>query len=358
MSWSFAIGRLFGTEVRVHLTFFLLLAAIGASAFQQGGAAAAIETIAFILVLFACVVAHEFGHALMARRFGIATHDVTLLPIGGLARLERMPEDPREEIAVALAGPAVNVAIFILLSLIVGVASDPDQLAAFDGSGQGFWARVALLNLVLALFNLLPAFPMDGGRVLRAVLSFFTDRVRATAIAAGAGQVLAFGFGAWGLASGNIVLILVAVFVFIAAGSESQHVAMDAVARKLLARDAMISEFETLAPADTLRQAGELLIQTSQVEFPVLDGAGQVVGLLTRDALFAAFAQDQRDQSVADHMLRDVPTAGHTERLDRVLDQLQSAPAILVLGQTGRLLGYITRENLGETLVIRGRGKS
>jgi stage IV sporulation protein FB len=179
MTWSFPLGRLFGSELRVHATFFLLLLWIGAVAWLAGGPAAAAENVAFILVLFACVVAHEYGHALMARRYGIATPDITLLPIGGLARLERMPERPGQEIAVALAGPAVNVAIWAVLVLVLGVDTDVARLAAIEDAGAGFWGRVAAVNLFLVAFNMIPAFPMDGGRVFRALLAMRLGRVRA-----------------------------------------------------------------------------------------------------------------------------------------------------------------------------------
>ena len=166
MSWSFPIGRLFGSELRVHATFFLLLVWIGTVSWMAEGTLAAIMSLLFIIALFACVVAHEFGHALMARRFGIRTPDITLLPIGGMARLERMPEEPRQEIAVAIAGPAVNVAIWALLTVFLGARTDMSTLQTLDDPAAGFLARLATVNLLLVLFNLIPAFPMDGGRVL------------------------------------------------------------------------------------------------------------------------------------------------------------------------------------------------
>jgi Zn-dependent protease len=188
MSWSFSIGTVLGSELRVHATFLLLLAWIGTAAFASGGPTAALVNIAFVLALFACVVAHEFGHALMARRFGVRTPDITLLPIGGMARLEKIPEAPAQEIAVALAGPAVNIVIWAGLTLLFGANDSLSTLGAIDDTGEGFVARLAAINLFLAIFNMIPAFPMDGGRVLRAALAVGMDRVRATKIAATAGQ--------------------------------------------------------------------------------------------------------------------------------------------------------------------------
>lgn len=353
MTWSFPIGRLFGSQLRVHATFFLLLIWVALAAYGQGGVAAALDNTLFILALFACVIAHEFGHALMARRFGIRTPDVTLLPIGGMARLEKMPDKPGQEIAVALAGPAVNVAIWAILVLLFGEAADPGTLSALDPGGGSFAARLATLNIVLAVFNLLPAFPMDGGRVLRAVLTLFMDRVVATRVAASTGQVLAFGLGLLGLLSGNLMLLLIAFFIFMAAGAESSDVAMRAMARQLMARDAMITEYEALSPEDTIDYAAHTLIRTTQHEFPVLDAGGRLVGFLTRNALFQATANGERNRPVAEVMDPGIPSAHLTDGLEKVLGQMQGAtPAVAVTDQTGCMVGYITRDNIGELMVI------
>ncbi|MBV2360831.1 site-2 protease family protein [Thalassococcus sp. CAU 1522] len=353
MSWSFPIGRLLGSELRVHATFFLLLAWVAFSAYGSGGSQAALANTAFILVLFACVVAHEYGHALMARRFGIRTPDITLLPIGGLARLERMPEKPGQELAVALAGPAVNVVIWAALVVIVGVPTDVRSLADFSAGPAEFLGRVAAVNLFLAVFNLIPAFPMDGGRVLRAVLSIFTGRVRATRIAATAGQIVALLFGFWGASSGNIVLILIAVFVFLAAQAEAADVQNRAIAHGLSARDAVITSFEPLSPDDTLAMAGQALIRTTQHEFPVLAADGRLAGFLTRSALLRGMAEGAATRPVSDMMETDVPVLPLSAPLEQVLDALAQAPAVAVTDRFGALAGYITRENIGELMVLR-----
>jgi len=353
MSWSFPIGHLFGSELRVHATFFLLIAWIGVAGWLQGGPGAAAVHILYILILFACVIAHEFGHALTARRFGIRTPDVTLLPIGGMARLEKMPEKPGQEILVALAGPAVNVVIFIVLALILGA----ERLAAVtltEITLASLPAQVAVLNLILAVFNLIPAFPMDGGRVLRALLSLGMDRASATRFAAGAGQVVAFGMGLMGLLAGNPILLLIAFFIFMAAGAERADEAMRVLARGLMARDAMITEYEVLRPDDSLELAATTLIRTTQHEFPVVDPAtGAALGLLTRPGLYRALDAGPRSGPVAGVMDRDVPTASLTEALTDTLAKMQTgAPAVLVLGRDGSLVGYITRENVGELMIV------
>lgn len=353
MAWSFPIGHLFGSELRVHSTFFLLLAWIGVAAYIDGGAAAAALSLLYVLVLFACVVAHEFGHALTARRFGIRTPDVTLLPIGGLARMERMPEKPGQEMLVAIAGPLVNVAIFLVLLIVLGPARifsaslDTISLAQLP-------AQIALVNLLLAAFNLLPAFPMDGGRVLRAALTALTDRESATRNAAIVGRVLAIGMGLVGLAINDPVLLLIAVFVFISAGAEGSQEAMQTLARTRLARDAMITEYESLGPDDSLDAAATTLIRTAQHEFPVVDPAnGAPLGLLTRTALYKALEASPRPQRVAEVMLRDIPAVRLADRLETALAGLQgNTPAVFVSDRSGALVGFITRENLGELMVV------
>lgn len=352
MSWSFPIGRLLGSELRVHATFFLLLAWIAASAWSSGGPMVALANTLFILALFACVVAHEYGHALMARRFGIQTPDITLLPIGGMARMERMPEKPSQEIAVALAGPAVNVVIWALL-MALGATVNVDTLTD-PTTTRDFMGRLAAVNLFLAIFNLIPAFPMDGGRVLRALLATRMDRVRATRIAATVGQIAAFLFVFWGLSSGNLILLLIAVFIFMAAQAEASEVSNRDIAHDLHLRDAVITSYESLSPEDPLHVAAQTLIRTTQHEFPVLDAQGHLAGFLTRQALFKAIAEGHNTHPVSEEMI-DVPQLPLSAPLDQVLDALAQAPAIAAVDRHGVVLGYTTRENVGELMMLRAR---
>ncbi|MDU8944930.1 site-2 protease family protein [Ovoidimarina sediminis] len=359
MSWSFPIGRLLGSELRVHATFFLLIAWIGASAWMAEGPASAIVNIAFILALFSCVVAHEFGHALMARRFGIRTPDITLLPIGGMARLERMPEKPGQEIAVALAGPAVNVAIWAILAIGLGARTELAALGSLEDPATGFLSRLAAVNLFLVLFNMIPAFPMDGGRVLRALLATRLDRVRATQIAARAGQVIAFLFGFLGLTTGNVLLLLIAVFVFMAAAAESSDVALHARTHDVPARDAMITSFEALAPGDSLDTAARALVRTTQTEFPVVSPDNRLLGMLTRAAIASGVQNDPPQMRVSAVMATDIPALRLDEPLEHALDALSqpAVPAVAVTDARGIFLGYITRENIGEWMILRRRSR-
>lgn len=219
MRWSLNIGRLFGIRLELHVTFLLF---VGWVAVDQGLLAgrpeAAFAAVVLTLLVFACVVLHELGHALTARRFGVATRDIVLLPIGGVARLERMPARPQQELLVAVAGPAVNVVIAVVLVLLMVLAGRSTALAAL---GDGLLETLLLVNVVMVLFNMIPAFPMDGGRVLRALLGLRLSFLQATRIAAGVGQGAAVILGAVGLFFfHNWVLTLAALFVFLAAGDE------------------------------------------------------------------------------------------------------------------------------------------
>jgi Zn-dependent protease/CBS domain-containing protein len=355
MSWSITIGRIAGTEIRIHLTFLLLLAWIGFAQYLQGGGGGAVfQEILFILAVFACVLLHELGHVLAARRYGIATPDITLLPIGGLARLSRMPEKPSEEIVIAIAGPLVNVVIAVILILILGTGIGFSAFTEVEDSAQGFLARLAAVNVFLVVFNLIPAFPMDGGRVLRAALSFRLGRRRATQIAAWIGQALAFVFGFWGLMSGNVILVFIALFVFLAAQAEAGDANLSDTAKRVPVQRAMISEFVSLGPQSSVAEAADALIRTTQHEFPVVDGAGHLRGILTRDEMIKAFRSSGPTTPVIDVMTPNVPTVRSGEKLDVVIRRMREGQSgfIGVVDQNDKLVGYISQENLAELMML------
>jgi Zn-dependent protease/CBS domain-containing protein len=353
MTWSMPLFSVGETTVRVHFTFFLLLAWLGAVNWIAAGPQAAVQGLIFILLLFLCVLLHEFGHIFMARRYGIRTPDVTLLPIGGVASLERMPEKPGQEIAVALAGPAVNVAIAAVLLLVLNAQFDLETVRNIEAVQSSLVARVAAANIALAVFNMIPAFPMDGGRVLRALLATRFGYVRATRLAANTGQVIAVVFGFLGLL-GNPLLVLIAVFIFLAASAEAQLVELRDLARGYLARDAMITRFESLGPQSTADDAVSLLLRTTQQEFPVLDGAGRMLGLVTRDRLIEALRDKGGATPVLDFMETNIPTVAGTACLENVVQRLQElrAPAVAVAGNDQRFLGFITPENFAEVMMV------
>jgi Zn-dependent protease/CBS domain-containing protein len=354
MSWSLTIGRIAGTDVRLHITFILFLAWIFAANWATGGADQAWFTLAFMILLFACVVAHEFGHVFAARGYGIATPDVTLLPIGGLARLERISEEPREEFVIAIAGPLVNVVIAGVLILFFGADLHWGALTTIDSTKVSMIDRLAMVNIFLVLFNLIPAFPMDGGRVLRALLATRMGFTRATEVAATVGQGFAFALGFIGLFS-NIFLVFIAIFVYLAASSEAHFVAIRSMANGVPVSAAMMTQYATLAPTADVEDAVQTLLRTSQSEFPVVDDAGRPVGLLARGDIIRALKERGPNARVADAMTAEVFTIGHRQPLDAAFRLLQekSAPAVAVIDATGRLVGLVTSETIGEMMMVR-----
>jgi Zn-dependent protease/CBS domain-containing protein len=354
MGWSFKVGTIAGTEIRVHMTFALLLVWIWFMHYRIGGAPAAWEGVAFIVAVFACVVLHEFGHIAAARHFGIKTPDITLLPIGGVARLERSPSEPLQELVIAVAGPLVNVMIAAFLVAALGGVVGLEQLAEPQDPRVSFLVRLAGVNIFLVLFNMIPAFPMDGGRVLRAILAWRWSWVRATKVAATIGQGAAFAMGLAGLFY-NPLLILVAIFVYLAAEAETQGAQLQEISGGVVVGDVMITTFATLQPSANLSEAVELLLATSQSEFPVVDGDGQFEGLLTRAELISAMTINGVNTPVRSAMRLDIPSIDERTPVDESLRIMQSrnAPAAAVVDSHRRLVGMMNYETIGEMLMLR-----
>jgi Zn-dependent protease/CBS domain-containing protein len=353
MGWSWRLGRIAGIDVYVHFTFVLLLAWIGLSHYlaRQDLAYAALGVL-FILALFAIVVLHELGHALAARRYGIATRDITLLPIGGVARLERMPDDPKQELVVALAGPAVNV--LIAAAIYVGLALGRGPIGPTQAAevGAGFLDQMLWVNVSLAVFNLLPAFPMDGGRVLRALLAMRMDYVRATHLAASIGQGMAILFAFAGLFS-NPFLLFIALFVWVGAAQEANMVQLRSALAGIPVMRAMITDFRTLRPDDSLSAAAEHVLSGFQQDFPVVDGQ-RVVGVLTRNDLVTALSNAGPATPVGDAMHRDYVSTDPREMLERAFERLQECHChTLPVVRNGELVGLLTSENVTEALMIQ-----
>ena len=363
MTWSLKLGKLLGIPLYVHWTFLLLLAFIGTRAYTTNGrdVGAAAESVAMVVAVFGCVVLHELGHALMARRFGVPTADITLLPIGGVARLQRMPEHPVQELLVALAGPAVNVVIAGLLFGGMALANRSLDEVLPDGrflaGGAHPLATLATINVLLVAFNLLPAFPMDGGRVLRALLAMRLPYARATRFAATVGQVMAILFAVAGLfVPGYFMLLLIALFVWIGAEGEARQVEERVNLRGARVRDAMVTDYQTLAPSDTLGHAAALLLAGTQHDFPVIDqDAHRPVGILTRKNLLDGLSRTGRDGVVADFASRNLGEADVDEPLIPALARLRKGegPCLLVVDGLGRPLGLLTAENISELIMVR-----
>jgi len=351
MRWSITLGTFAGTAVRVHVTFLLFLAFIGFAAYAQGGAPAARDSLLLITAIFTCVVLHEFGHILTARRFGVHSSEVTLLPIGGVATVDKMPEKPSQELLIALAGPAVNVVIATLLVLYTGTL-DSGAFAHLDDPRFSLAERLAATNISLALFNMLPAFPMDGGRVLRATLALWLGVERATRIAAQIGQVLAFGLGFIGL-FGHPMLIFVAIFVYMAAAGEAQMTAVAEATRGVSIADAMETRIFSLPRDACVREAVDYLLAAAQEEFPLIDHAGRFCGLLRRSDILDALKNGDPGDPVAPFAHQVAPIVDAREPLSAALPRLEAAPALAVVDGDGRLLGLLTRQSLAEVVMIK-----
>ena len=353
MKWSWKITTIAGIDVFIHATFLLIIGWVGLSYWQQTGTlAGTLEGILFTLILFGCVVLHEFGHALTARRYGIKTRDITLYPIGGVARLERMPDKPIQEFWVALAGPAVNVVIAVLLFGWLIISGTLAPLAGLSMTSGPFIERLLLVNVSLVLFNLIPAFPMDGGRVLRSLLALRLEYTRATQIAATIGQGLALLLGFVGLFS-NPFLVFIAFFVWIGAGQEASMVQMKTALGGIPVSKAMLTDFQVLSPSDTIGRAAELILSGSQTDFPVLEG-NAVMGVLTRNDILAALSGQGKDVLVAGIMRRDIQTVDANEMLEPAFARLQACNChTMPVISRGQLVGLLTSDNIGEFLMIQ-----
>lgn len=353
MRWSWKIARVAGIDIYMHTTFLLIVVWVGVANYMAGQSLnAALMGILFLLALFLSVVLHEYGHALTARRFGIATRDITLLPIGGVARLERMPEKPIQELWVALMGPAVNVVIAVVLFLLLLVTGTMQPLSSLSLTEGNFFERLMVTNLFLALFNLLPAFPMDGGRVVRALLASRMEYTRATQIAASLGQGIALMLALFGLFN-NPFLLFIAFFVWIGAGQESDMVQVKSVLAGIPVNRAMITNFETVAPTDPLARAVQLLLSGTQQDFPVTVD-GRVVGILTRDDVVRSLAEHNENTLVSFLMRKEFQTVDSSQMLESTAQILQpSVQPLLPVIHDGELVGMLTMENLGEFLMIQ-----
>lgn len=354
MTWSFRIGRLFGIDIFVHATFVLLpLWFVGETYYRTGSWAAALDQLLFILLVFAIIVMHEYGHALTARVFGIRTRDIILLPIGGVARLEGMPQKPWQELLIAAAGPAVNVVLAMIcfvwfaaegLWTLAQQGPQPqgqqDAIKAFLESSMSF--RLLFINVLLIVFNLIPAFPMDGGRILRAILAMQLDYVKATWIAARIGQAAAILFVVWGLfGGGSPMLLLIAIMVWTGALQEAQFVTVRASLTGRTVRQAMSDNFLTLNPFDTLETASQKLVMTPQLAFPVLHG-DNLVGMISRKEVAAALANLGPGRHVSEVMRRESPVARPEDDLLVLLPQLQRGSQSLPVVEGDQLIGLIT----------------
>lgn len=355
MKWSLPLGEIRGIKIFIHWTFLLLLTWIGMSSYRSSQSGEqALLTVGYILTLFLCVVLHEFGHAFMARRFGIKTKDITLFPMGGMARMEKIPEAPKEEFLVAIAGPLVNVVIAGALFLYMHFSPTLYTLGFPAGAmtPDKFLPALFAVNVIMAIFNLIPAFPMDGGRIFRAMLSLKLERTRATQIAAKLGQLIAIVFIALGLFY-NIWLVFIGIFIYLGAGAEAsqEYVQHDLAQHKV--SNLVMTKFTMLAAQDVLSAALRALLDSQEREFLVSEN-GAVVGVLTRDEMLAGLQEHGQTVQIGKIMRRDIqflpPQMPVTEAL-RIMTE--SNIPMLPVGYPNQLLGVINVENISEFLIIQ-----
>jgi Zn-dependent protease len=343
---------LLGVPIRLHFTFVLLLiglVVIGLSSNQSPG-----NYTLFVLAVIASVLLHEFGHAFVSSRYRIRTIEIVMYPIGGVARLERPPK-PWEEFWIALTGPAVNLAIAAFIFALLYSEKRPINLFALvQPSDANLADRIALANLILAGFNLLPAFPMDGGRMLRAILSRMKSEYEATRIATWSGRMLAISMGLYGFIN-MPMLAFVAFFIYLGAANEGAASRGRSLTQGIPVRAAMMTEYHTLTHGATMRDAANLLLSTSQQDFPVVLG-DQVLGLLGRNALLRGMAQEGPDSYIAGYMEREFPSVPPDKDLADVLPLMAHAGACLLVMQDTRLLGLLSSENLSQFLLLRSVG--
>jgi Zn-dependent protease/CBS domain-containing protein len=343
----------FGVPIRFHFTFVLLLIFlffVGVGDRQSG-----LMYALYILALFGSVLLHELGHALVSRRYRIRTLEIVMFPIGGVARLERSPK-PREELWIAMAGPLVN---FVIAAGLFGVLASRNELVPVEEltnpSDSNLWMRIAAGNLILALFNLLPAFPMDGGRILRSIVGLRKSEDEATRIASAAGRYLAVAMGLYGLLSMNFLLMFIAFFVYLGAAQEGVAAMGRSLTHGIPVRAAMVTEFRTLSHGHTIRDAANLLLSTTQQDFPVVHGE-QVLGILSRNGLLRAMANSGPEAYVAGVMDRKYVQVSPDMDLAEALPMMAQAGSCALVMEDGRLVGLLTSENLTEFLLLRRVG--
>jgi Zn-dependent protease len=356
MKWSLSLGRIAGIKVFIHWTFLILIAWIVIQSAMQGQTTSQILwTLAFLAAIFLCVFLHEMGHSLTARKYDIKTRDITLLPIGGLARFDNMPEEPKQELLVALAGPAVNLVIagIIYLGLSTSGLLEIEALELNQINQSNFLYLLFSANLILAVFNMVPAFPMDGGRAFRALLSFKFNRVKATRVAAGLGQILAIGFVFIGLFY-NPILLLIGIFIFLGAQAESNFAQTRDLLRGYRVADVTMAEYKSLQTDEPLSRAIDLLLDGQTTRF-LVEEDGEVVGTLNRNEMVRALSDRGREVAIGAVMNRDVMYLdAEMDLKDAFLKMQQHKYDLALVSQNEVLTGVLDLENIQEFIMLRG----
>jgi Zn-dependent protease/CBS domain-containing protein len=361
MDGSIKLFQVAGIDIRMHLTFPLILiwGALNFGLFLGLGLQGAAFGVLVTLLLFAIVVLHELGHAFAARAYGIPVQRIVLLPIGGVAELGRLPSDPRQELVIAIAGPAVNFALAVVMWLVTLVSPLDNPLAAgpllaiftqgaLANPGEAVFRYMFVANLFLGIFNLIPAFPLDGGRVLRALLAMPLGYPRATALAVGVGQTVALLLGLWGVLTGNIFLIILAVFVYMAAGQEGKYVQLKSILEGVRVGQAFSRQAVVLGPGEPVQRAVEATLASFQSDFPICLGS-QLIGLLTGPDVMQALRQGKEADPIAGIMRREFPVAAPRDSLFEVQQRMAEARVTAIpVVEHGAFVGLLTSRDIGE----------
>ncbi len=375
MGSALKITRIWGIDIQVHWSFILILF-YGAFIYSRDASnvlAGAVYGILVILLLFVCVALHEFGHAITAKYFGVNVPHITLLPIGGVAQLDRMPRRPLQEFLIAIAGPAVNFVLAILLlpvallavslSMRAGAISTtiPGLMNEVQSmSLTGLLLYLAGMNVMLGIFNLLPAFPMDGGRILRALLALRLRYVQATRIAVLVGRGMAILFAIWGISGGGIFLLLIAFFVYVGGRGELEAVESRYILKDFSARQALNKDAHILYTSEPISRAVDYIMTTYQGDFPVYDLGHNLVGVLTRPRLVATLRTQGQEGRIVDVMIprSQVPvTTANTTLADVWEKMMEAGSRVIIVQDQGQFLGLITLDDISELIQVMGAAK-
>lgn len=355
MKGLFKLGTIAGIGIFIHWTFTLLIAFIIFINYRNGQNSVQIAwSVLFLLCIFITVLLHELGHALTAKRYNIKTKDITLLPIGGIARLERLPENPLEELVVAIAGPFVNFALAFITQFFITIPQDSEELLALMSSGinaNNFFLNFYIVNLTLAVFNLIPAFPMDGGRVLRALLAFRMDRNTATQIAARVGQFIALCFILIGIIS-NPILILIGLFVIFSAQAETESVEFKNLLKGYTVRDVVMKEYQTIEEDEKIKKAIAILLESEHRKFLVTEN-NELVGTLNKNQIIKALSEKGEEEYIYNVMDRSLVYIDINTKLEKVIEQLyEKKGSVLMVNENDQLAGILDADNLSEFIMI------
>jgi Zn-dependent protease/predicted transcriptional regulator len=347
MKWSFEVTKLFGIPLRIHLAFLLLLVFVAMAGAQAGEAAGALNGVLTVVLVFGCVAIHELAHSLVAMRYGVNVRAIVLLPIGGVSQMDEIPEDAGQEVRVSLVGPLTSLVLALLFYLFAVAANQEISLRQLSIYRGTLLPKLFVINLMLGLFNILPAFPMDGGRVLRGILSARMDHTKATKIAVDIGQAMAILMFFFGIFF-NWWLALIAVFIYLGAESEEHRTILRAALRHVPVSRAMLTNVEAVSSSDSLSTVVKKTCHSLQTDFPVIDG-GLVVGVLPKEAIFAAIDEKPPETLVSEIMTKEFPSATREDTLDSVFRKMESRGISLVpILDQGSFVGMISLEQIGK----------